>query len=526
MKTKNIIAIASILPLFFLISCSKNYLNVNPEDQLSDGTFWKTESDADLALTGCYAGWENYRQVGWLDMMSDIEYSKFPTPLQVMGNGQMSAADPGLSFFDYTQIRKYNNFLEKISSINMDTSKKAEYIAEVRFLRAYDYWRKAQFYGDVPLDTTTFDDPAAAQLPRNPRADVIKFVLDELSDIIPILPVETMLESGAHATRGAALALKARCELFEGMYTDAMADSKAIMDMGIYQLFPNYNALFTEANNNNSESIMQVNYTPNTYPSLLWVDVTAGNDGGGYAVRDPTNNLVNAYEMANGKTIEDPTSGYDPNQPFKNRDPRLDMTILHAGTYYNGRYWDPFDPNVIDYYQNANSFDGAYGFRKFAEIVPSSLVGNCGTNIMIFRLAEVLLTYAEASIEANQITDETYNAINAVRERAGMPDVDQTVYNTQSTLRVLVRREREVELCFEGLRYYDIKRWNIGPQTLDGPIYGSRLGSVDPNTGALTLTNDSILLEQRTFHPERNYLLPIPQSAIDADPKLVQNPGY
>ena len=159
-------------------------------------------------------------------------------------------------------------------------------------------------------------------------------------------------------------------------------------------------------------------------------------------------------------------------------------------------------------------------------LVPASLLQNGGANVMVIRLAEVLLTFAEAAIEANQITDEVYNAIDRVRERAGMPKVDRMVYNSQTKLRELIRRERRVELAFEGLRYWDIKRWDTGAQTLNGPLYGSKEGSVNPQTGTVAWSNTRIKLEDRIFHPERNYLLPIPQAELDANPNIKQNAGY
>lgn len=528
MKSLYIFIVTVVVIPFLTPSCKRDFLDVVPKDQLTDATFWKTENDAYVALMGCYRDWQSYYTVVMrIDMMSDIAYSKFPTLVQVMGNGQMSAASPGESFFGYTQIRKYNNFLTKVDAIDMPEVTKTEYKAEVRFLRAYDYWQKAQYYGDVPLVTTLFDDPEEAKVSRTPRAEVISFVLSELQEIIPTLPVKTMRETGGRATRGAALALKARCELFEEMYPEAMASAQAILDMGIFELFPDYNGLFDFDNeNSNKESIMELVFVENDRRNDLWIDVTAGNDGGGYAVVCPTENLVASYEMANGKTIDDPTSGYDPAQPFMNRDPRFAMTILHAGMWYNGRYWNPFVEGSIDHYLNAIAFRSAYGFRKFAKIVNPSIVTNCGQNMMLFRLAEIYLIYAEAAIESNQLTENMYNAIDAVRLRAGMPAVDRGVYNTQATLRELVRRERKVELCFEGLRYYDVKRWDLGPQVLNGTLYGSPIGTVDPATGHLTLGAGRVIMEERIFHPERNYLLPIPQSALDANPNLEQNPGY
>src|SRR5690606_36407096 len=151
MKIFNKIAIISVVSCF-LCACNKDFLNVVPKDQLTDETFWKTENDVDLALTGCYRGWDTYRNILWLDLATDNGYSQFPNDnAQVMGNGQMNAANVGMPFFNYTQIRKYNNFLEKVNGVSMDEEKKNRFKAEVRFLRAYDYFRKTQFYGDVPL---------------------------------------------------------------------------------------------------------------------------------------------------------------------------------------------------------------------------------------------------------------------------------------------------------------------------------------------------------------------------------------
>src|SRR5690606_1478201 len=207
-----------------------------------------------------------------------------------------------------------------------------------------------------------------------------------------------------------------------------------------------------DAENVNTESILEIFYVENDYPNLLWVDVTGGNDGGGYGVTCPTDNMVAMYEMANGKPISDPTSGYDADQPFTGRDPRFYMTILHPGMWYNGRYWTPYVDGTIDHFLNAVTFRSGYGFRKFAKLVNPSIVANCGQNIMVFRLGEMYLTYAEAAIESNQLTTEMYDAIDAIRVRAEMPVVDRIVYNTQTELRELIRRERTVELAFEGLR--------------------------------------------------------------------------
>lgn len=517
-----------------ITSCSKDFMTVAPTDQLSDATFWKTENDATLALTGLYGDgsgwanvWETHWNILWWDLMTDNGYSQFPWDnIAQMGNGQMTAANPGRTYFDYIQIRKYNNFLQKIDQVKMDDTKKATYKAEARFLRAYDYFRKVEFYGDVPLVTKTFDDPEQAKVARNPKSEVVAFILSELDAAAKDLPVANMRDSKGHATAGAALALRARLELYEGKYADAMADAKKVMDMPVYELYPDYQGLFLVDNESkNKESIMEVQYIQNTYANNIWQHVLPAMEGGWSSI-SAVQSIVDAYEMKNGKTIDDAASGYDPQHPYKDRDPRLGMTILTPGAWFDGRYFNSLDASSPDYHQNAAAPRSGYNVLKYAKVVPPALLQNGDENVLVIRLAEVLLTYAEASIEQGNITEEMYNAIDAVRTRAGMPKVDRAVYATKDKLRELIRRERRVELAFEGLRFFDIKRWDLGPQALNGPLYGSKEGSVNAQTGAVTWSAERIKLEDRVFHPERNYLLPIPQSELDANPNIQPNKGY
>ena len=147
-------------------------------------------------------------------------------------------------------------------------------------------------------------------------------------------------------------------------------------------------------------------------------------------------------------------------------------------------------------------------------------------NAIVMRYAEVLLMYAEAKIESNQIDESVYQAINAVRTRAGMPEVDRSRYSNQNNMRELIRRERRVELALEGLRWFDVCRWKIGDKVMSGVVTGALLGTVDPKTGTLNLSDDRIEVETRVFDPAKHYLWPIPQSVIDATPAIEQNPGY
>ena len=534
-----------------LSSCNDHFLEVTPKNELSDLTFWKSEKDAELALNGCYNSWETYTNITLFDGASDNAYEKSNFEYRKFGNGTLTAANytqdgswvdkyvagdyrpVSCAWFRYSQIHKYNNFLSRIENVPMDSEKKARYKAEVRFLRAYDYFWKVMLHGDMPLVTTAIG--AENKPARDPAAVVQQFILDELADIAPSLPVQNDIESKGHITRGAALALRARLELYLGKFAEAMADAKTVIDMPVYELYPDYRNLFLEGSEgDNKERILGIEYTENIYP-MHYTQMSLPAGDGGWSALNATKSIADAYECANGKTIDDPTSGYDINNPFKDRDPRLAMSICYPGQAWNGRYYNTLDQYLPDGSLNKdyNKLEPAsrsgMNIKKWVEPnVPNLNVWppNFGNNIMVIRLAEVYLTYAEAAVETGTNTDLALEYINKIRQRAG--------HIAATTLtRDLVRRERRVELAFEGLRYFDIKRWDLGAQTLDGPLYGSRLGTMDANgvvtwkgDGAVVNADNYILLETRVFYPERKYLFPVPQAEMDANPNMEQNPGY
>lgn len=520
--------------LLFLTACQKNFLNRAPLDAYSNGALWKTANDAITAVNGCYSGhnngWENEYNIYYMDCASDNAYNQFPWEgFQPMGNGTLTPTNTGNSRWNFGTVTTCNWFLANVGETPMDSTLKLRLMGEARFIRAYQYFVMAQLYGDVPLVTTQLSVSEANSIKRTAKADIVSFILTELGDIAPHLPISYSGSDVGRITRGAALALRARVELYNGEYSDCVADCQQVMQLG-YSLFPSYSDLFRMANKNNSEVILDVEYAANTNLSNWVIGVMASNSYGGWSSIDPTQGLVDAYEMDNGKTIDDPSSGYDPAQPFKNRDPRLAATIVYPGQQYaridgSPNYYDPLDASSSDYYQSGNCSRTGYEVKKWLPVLADYTpdIFNTSANPIVIRYAEVLLTYAEAKIESGQIDNSVYDALDAVRVRAGMPAVDRVVYSDQSTLRTLVRRERRVELAMEGLRWFDIQRWQIGPQVMTGPAYGSLLGSVDPANGNLTLTSSRIVAEQRTF---KNYLWPIPQTEIDINKNLLPNNGY
>jgi hypothetical protein len=515
-----------IIILLYLTSCSKDYLEKNPLDRVSNETFWNNEKEALAAAAGCYNEWWHMDEVLYFDCASDNAYNPFPWEgYQVQASGYASPSDPGSSFMGYGNITKCNSFLENISRPVMNESLRKRLTAEVRFLRAWQYFIKVTLYGDVPLVTKVLSI-AESNVPRTPKAEVIKFILDELTAAAADLPQSYSGGDVGRITKGAALSLKARMLIFDEKYADCATTCEQVMGLG-YSLFPDYRGLFKIANENNSEVILDVQYIESLYEN--WVlGVLAPGSYGGWTSINPTQALVDAYECIDGKTIDE-SPLYNPAQPYNNRDPRLDISIVRPGSLYEGSYYDPIDVdnNTGDYYAPYGGSKTGYTVRKYVdELTDYKDVWATGMNAMVIRYAEILLMYAESKIETNSIDASVYDALDQVRTRAGMPAVDKAVYSSQAKLRELVRRERRVELAMEGLRWFDICRWKIGTQVMAGKVYGALEGKVSQADGTLALTSKRIEVETRVFDPAKNYVWPIPQEVIDATPAIQQNPNY
>ena len=525
-----------VLAIVFTFSaCDDSFLETAPNDALSPSTFWKTQKDLDLALTGCYNGFEDGGSIMYRDAGSDNAYNNFPWEGWTnVGNGKLSPADPGASYYGFGTINRCNEFLENAdNATSVSVEDIAVYKAQVRFIRAYSYYVLTTNYGDVPLIIENFATPEEAKVPRDSQEVIRTFIEDELTAVIGILPESYSGAEFGKATKGAAQALLMRYYLYFKDYKNALATAKSISG---YSLNPTFDGLFDPANEQNNEVILSVQQTPDLYE----IDFTPfmPNSLGGWSSVVPTQSLVDAFEMANGKTIQEAQSAgdYDPTNPYVNRDPRLRASVVYPGQVYANEVYRSIEVNSADYYNKAdNASKTGYNFKKyttFLDLDPSSPYWNQGNDIYIFRYAEVLLTIAEAKLELGQIDNELYNALDAVRLRAGMPSVDRVKYASEASLRKLVRNERRVEFAMEGLRRDDIIRWNIATDVLNGDLMGVMRGTVletmQPNGDYnVSLSLPSNLIENRSFQAPKNNLLPIPQSAIDKNPMLTpNNTGY
>lgn len=527
-----------------MTSCS-DFLDTVPHDALSPATTWQTEDDAQKFLVGCYDGWADANEILYLDCGSDFGYNNFQwESWKTIGNGSMSAANEVYNLYSFSMIRRCNTFLENIDKVEFsDESVKNDMIGQVRTIRAYQYFDKNWWYGGVPI-IENYETAEEAQVARNTEEEVKQFIYDELDAAIPLLN-ETPKSRG-YIAKGTALAIKMRSALYYGDYERAKEAAQAIMDLKQYELDPDYANIFTVAGQGSKEIIASVQYIENL-KTLYTIGQMYPNADGGWSSIVPTQNLVDTYEMDNGLTKEEAGDYYDPAHPFAHRDPRMAMTIIFPGQDWNGRIFNTLDKQIVnaatgaeetngDYPANAdNASKTALSWNKY--LGPKSQYADMwSTNAcpIVFRYAEVLLTYAEAENELNGPSAKVYDLLNQIRNRVGMPDVDQSKYGTQSSLRELIRRERSVELAGEGLRRADILRWKdangkmVAETVLNGPLTRI-IGTVDhsgtdPYTRA-TITRTDELIENRSFVVHNRYF-PMAQSDMDANPNLKQNPGY
>lgn len=534
------------MSLFAASSCS-DFLNTVPHDALSPSTTWKTEQDAEKFLVGCYNGWIDEGGIYYWDCASDYGYSNFLwDAYQSIGNGTMTAGLKEVAnYYDFKKIRNCNDFLTNIENVPFaDEAKKKDMIAQVKLIRAYDYFNKNWLYGGVPI-IESYQSREEAQVPRNTEAEVNKFIEDELDEAIPMFMNDKATTRG-YIDRATALAVKMRHALYYEKYDRAKEAAQAIIDMGKYKLDSDFLHIFTLAGRDSEEIIASAQHLEN-YDGNGSIGSMYNNADGGWSAMVPSWYLVDDYEMDNGLTKEEAGDYYDPVHPFANRDPRMAMTIA-----FPGMDWEKEDGTIevlntlndsINDKKNLNYANGESNASKTGltwgkYLLPLSQYADMwdtGACTILFRYAEVLLSYAEAENELNGPSDDVYGKLNQIRNRVGMPSVDKTKYSTKEKLRELIRRERSIEMAGEGLRRADILRWkdDTGKMVAETVMPGNFLrpggiinyNELDPYKRAEIIPDSIVLVESRGFAPHNRYL-PIPQTARDVNSKLDQNPNY
>ncbi|OFX82214.1 MAG: carbohydrate-binding protein SusD [Bacteroidetes bacterium GWC1_47_7] len=579
---KIIFNLVTILTVVYLSSC-EDFLTSEPIDKLVPGTFFQTEKDLALFSNSFYQrGIPDGLSVVQADEMADYT-SKIQSPKFIAG-----AYDSGdVGSWNWSDLRNINYFLANFNNEAIPQEARNHYEGVARFWRAYFYYEKVKRYGDVPW----YSKPLSTEdedlyKPRDPRSMVMDSVLADLNFAAENIR-DTKDNSSSLITRQVALAFKSRVSLFEGTFRkyhpefnlqasankclEVAADAaRKIMVSGKYAIYntgnpdKDYRTLFISENPVNTEVMLAV-----VYNNALrrWHNITWKFNSATYGSRWGLNKqFVNTYLMTDGTRFTD-KSGYDEIlfvDEMENRDSRLAQTIRSLG--YRRSDGSPAPPNF------GYTYTG-YHLLKFS-LDDKSLDGTSEAynSITLIRYGEVLLNYAEAMAELGRFDESIWNQTIAIlRRRAGvnaLPPVEadpymQAVYFPAISDKYLleIRRERGIELCYEGLRYDDLLRWKRGdllemswkgiyvpgldiPMDLDGngtPDVSFVLKSpqtATPGVFYFVIDNKASRLsegvkgnilwredETRVFD-EKKYLYPISENDIILNPALTQNPGW
>ncbi len=553
-----------------LLSCEK-YLDRQPLDTPTTGSFLNNQQEMNAALTAVY------RSINWdrgltpfqqfFDLWSDI--GQFRDPGIATGVFDTYNTDlENLWKAIYITIQRSNTLITGMEKgkANVNETIYNRIQGEARLIRAWAYYHLTFMYGDVPLITRSLN-PDEYNAERTNQKEIIAYLLKELDEVAPALdwrPTER-----GRIGRGVALGLKARIALNNGQFDIAAEAAKAVINSNSFGLNPKFQDLFTRSGQliNAGNEIMYEFFRSDNSPldNRNYVPLgQASRNLGGQSGKFPTQRLVDMFECSDGKRIDE-SAVYDPANPSKNRDQRLKWTVVMHGdtiTHYGAakvpkrcifNIYDnttPFFNFNTGLWANATNNDKSNAFGPVSSGVgylwskytlTDENLTDARVSWIYMRYAEILLTYAEAKIELNQIDQSVIIAINALRSRGKLPEVDLAIQSDQQKMKQLIRRERSVELALEGFRWYDIRRWKIAELVMPGKIIGAskdrNVVASTPNfkSSAITDLNNipdyssseaqRITRDTRYFSPNQ-YLMPIPQRERDINKKLSQNDGW
>ena len=580
MRIHNIIKTVCLAGSFALLSACEDWLEIEPKDRFGDTTVWGSEENADMFLNDIYnqlphlnnetqnldqysdnsyvgAEWMNARTTIYTGALSPTSW--IPGPWDMWKWGRQNNDD---AKGQYERIRSCNLFITKVSESDFSAEYKKERLAEARFLRAWFYHYLWMAYGGVPIITEVLDNNVSTDIfyPRETAQKTFEFIDRELDEIKDDLPPRRSGSDLGRASKGAILTLKGWIELFHASdlrnpgkdkkrWETAAATLKDVIDLQVYHLQPTILDLWTEATNNNDEVIFdfQMSKQNGGRREGLFGPVFVKGVQSSWGNMQPTQELVDDYCMANGLPITDPASGYDKNNPYKNREKRFYQSILYDGSMWQGEEIitrvGVGSPNEIDTSSDSDVTNTGYYTRKTIDESVNGAdnlqMSNGMANYIFFRYADVLLMYAEASLEAGD-KPTAIKYLDMVRTRGdNMPSVNDTYPQgiTENQLREIIRRDRRIELAFEDKRWWDILRWKIcdGENgVMNKPIRGMK---IEDTNGDGVWEYNYHEVGKRTFLP-RMYYQPIPQYVIDKNPVICeqnggedgwvngQNPGY
>ncbi|WP_137403520.1 RagB/SusD family nutrient uptake outer membrane protein [Echinicola rosea] len=573
----NYIKYSLILALLLFGACDDEFLDKYPLDSVTHETYWETESQLRAALYPCYEGLD-YELLIYPNVFGgDVVWGDLNSGLAKIPGGRHTALDgfPFTSFWSwlYAPIFTCNNFLDHYNKAEINQEIKDTYAAEVKVIRALQYFWLTSYWGDVPLVDKVIN-ASEAYMPRTPREEVVQFIMEDLDWAASKLGSD--IPSGDNVgriNRWGALAVKARVALQNEMWEVAANTAKEIMDNSPYELYANYGDMYklagnAETNPANREAIIYSLFVEDLRTNNLTNYTCTPVD---YIRLNASKRLVDAFLCTDGKPAkagleyygQSVTTSDQYNYPeehysdyFENRDPRLKMTVYSPGDEWPGGDDGDADTDTDnDIFQlprfavlqnnnrlGANGLTGFY-LKKYNTPALAGLYNRDHNNINVIRYPEILLIYAEAlfNLQGGTLTQAQIDmTVNQLRERVDMHPMNLDELNAWGLdLETELHRERRVEMSMDGMRYFDVLRWREGEVHLGKAMVGPSLEVCMNDLGANPYPDNGtdefgdIIYEKSVaeggldnFDPTKHYLWPVPYAERIKNPDLGQNPGW
>lgn len=532
------ISILAAATFIFAFSCKK--YEDYPVERITNNIVYdsldKNATYAEWVVNGIYAflpnGYNRIDNVVLDAATDDAVASSFGSNIEVLGKSRLSAVNnPDDKWAPaYEAIRRANLFLANIDVVPRDAVTKAYWKAEVRFIRAMNYFELLRRYGGVPLlGDKAYSLEENIQVKRNTFDEVAAYIVQECDAIFPSLRTDPIDNTNlGRVTQAAALALKSRTLLLAASplnnpaddparWAAAAAAANSVISLGKYSLAGNFREVFTARKSPEVILAYQAAQHSNLERQNAPVGYVEPNVSQGYV--SPTQQLVDAFPMLNGLAITDASSGYNPANPYAGRDPRLAATVFYNGMMWLGRPVETFEgglDNPSAEVRVARRTRTGYYMRKFlGDFAAASDYSNQNHNFPIFRYAEILLNYAEAANETDNRA-AAYTQLKDIRKRAGLQAGVDGLYGlkanmSKAEMREAIRLERRLELAFEEHRYWDLRRWKVAEQTLNKQVSGVKI--TRNANGTFTYSYQPV---DYVSFAAKQYLYPVPYKEVTA----------
>lgn len=558
---QHLLIINILVILLLAASCKK--VETEPRDWILEDLVWD-EQDKNATLAAWFLNdVYNYIPTGFnrisndfLDAASgDAIPSRNNALVEYYTNGRISVLNNPDPYWgnSYYGIRRANIFLHNIDDVPAAAQSIIWWKAEARFIRALLYFEMLKRYGGIPLiGDTVFTLQDNLELPRNTYEQCVNYIVSECDAIKNDLRGDNIGNNDwGRITKGAAIALKCRVFLYAasplfnggGIATDPLKKAltgypthdparwqkvidaaEELKNINFYALQTGFASVFT--NKKNAEVILAKQGPNNTSIESQNAPMGYGAPAASQGLTSPTQEFVDAFPMDNGLPITDAASTYNPDSPYTRRDPRLGATVFFNKSRWLNRDVETFDGGLDRPGGNAVQTRTGYYLRKFmADFSANTSYTNQSHNYILFRYSEILLNLAEALNEMNRVEDAVAQLV-LVRKRAGIKAGTDNRHGipagiSQDDLRTLIYNDRRIELAFEEHRFWDLRRWKLAPQALNGTLHGMRITKQTDGT----FTYQRVPVIDISFQ-NRLYHMPIPYSEVVKNRNMIQNEGW